>query len=69
MTITQTVEITADRRAIEVPREVPAGRTIISFTPVAEETVSETFISPDEALVSAREILAKHRPAFEALAK
>ena len=35
MTITQTVEIPADRR-ITVPREVPAGRTIISFTPTSE---------------------------------
>ena len=37
MTITQTVEIPADRRlTIEVPREVPAGRTILTFTPVPE---------------------------------
>ena len=69
MTITQTVEITAERRTIEVPREVPAGRTVIAFTPAAEKDVLETFISTDEALVSAREIIAKHRPAFEALAK
>ena len=34
MTITQTVEIPANRRLIiEVPREIPAGRTILSFTP------------------------------------
>jgi len=34
MTITQTVEIPAEgRRTIEVPREVPAGKTIIAFTP------------------------------------
>jgi hypothetical protein len=32
MTITQTVEITDDRR-ITVPREVPTGATIITFTP------------------------------------
>ena len=39
MIITQTVEIPADRRlTIEVPREVPAGRTILTFRPVAEET-------------------------------
>jgi len=32
MTITQTIEIPADRR-ITVPSEVPTGRTIIAFTP------------------------------------
>ena len=37
MTITQTVEIPADRRiTLEVPREVPTGKTIIAFTPVPE---------------------------------
>ena len=38
MTITQTIEIPADRRNItlEVPREIPAGRTIIAFTPLPE---------------------------------
>ena len=37
MTITQTVEIPADRRiTLEVPREIPAGRTIIAFTPASE---------------------------------
>jgi len=37
MTITQTVEIPADRRiTLEVPREVPTGRAIIAFTPMAE---------------------------------
>ncbi|MCL2245257.1 MAG: hypothetical protein FWC03_12460 [Treponema sp.] len=35
MTITQTIEIPADRRII-VPLEVPTGRTIIAFTPTAE---------------------------------
>ena len=34
MIITQTVEIPPDRRlTIEVPREVPTGRVILSFTP------------------------------------
>ena len=35
MTITQTIEIPADRRII-VPLEVPTGRTIIAFTTTAE---------------------------------
>jgi len=34
MSITQTVEIPDSRRlVIDVPREVPTGRTIIAFTP------------------------------------
>jgi Zn-dependent alcohol dehydrogenase len=34
MTITQTVEIPANRRiTIEVPQEIPTGRVILSFTP------------------------------------
>ena len=34
MTITQTVEIPADRRiTFEVPREVPIGKVILTFTP------------------------------------
>jgi len=37
MTITQTIEIPADRR-ITVPREVPTGRTIIAFTPAISKT-------------------------------
>jgi len=41
MTITQTVEIPADRR-ITVPREVPTGKTVIAFTPMAEtESITE----------------------------
>jgi len=32
MTITQTIEIPADRR-ITVPREVPTGPVILTFTP------------------------------------
>jgi len=34
MAITQTVEIPADRRiTLEVPREVPTGQVILTFTP------------------------------------
>ncbi|MCL2834228.1 MAG: hypothetical protein FWD78_13740 [Treponema sp.] len=37
MTITQTVEIPADRRlTLEVPSQVPAGRIILTFTPAPE---------------------------------
>ncbi|MCL2380733.1 MAG: hypothetical protein FWC64_03950 [Treponema sp.] len=40
MTITQTVEIPADRQSItlKVPCEIPAGKTTISFTPVRPST-------------------------------
>jgi len=41
MTITQTIDIPADRRIIvEVPREVPTGRTVrfeLSWLPVTKE--------------------------------
>jgi len=37
MAITQTVEIPADRRLIiDVPREVPTGPVILTFTPAAD---------------------------------
>jgi hypothetical protein len=37
MSITQTVDIPASHRlTIEVPREIPAGRAILTFTPAAE---------------------------------
>jgi len=42
MTITQTVEITADRRiTLEVPHEVPLGRTVITFTPAPKDDVAD----------------------------
>jgi len=43
MTITQTVEIPANRHLIiDVPREVPTGPVILSFTPwKAEEQLKE----------------------------
>jgi len=71
MTITQTVEIPADRRlTIEVPREVPTGKTILAFTPVVP-TDSVDFVNalPDEVLAAGDEILNKHLVAFKALAK
>ena len=34
MSVTQTVEITASRRiTVDVPQEIPLGRTILTFTP------------------------------------
>ena len=41
MTITQTVEVPASRRiTIEVPREIPPGATIITFTPATLEATA-----------------------------
>jgi len=41
MTITQTVDIPKSYRlTIDVPRELPTGRTIISFTPAAKPVAS-----------------------------
>ena len=40
MTITQTVEIPPDRRlVIDVPHEVPVGRTILAFTPAPAKEI------------------------------
>ena len=42
MTITQTIDIPTDRRlVIDVPHEIPAGKTIIAFTPVDESSVDD----------------------------
>ena len=68
--IQQTVEIPENRQlTIEVPREIPTGPVVITFKPITESSVLETNASTDEALASARGILAKHLPAFEALSK
>jgi hypothetical protein len=41
MSITQTVEVPASHRlTIDVPREVPAGKVILTFTPAAASDVS-----------------------------
>ena len=41
MSITQTVEVPASHRLIiEVPREIPAGRTILTFTPATDNADS-----------------------------
>ncbi|MCL2008536.1 MAG: hypothetical protein FWG77_10675 [Treponema sp.] len=70
MTITQTVEIPADRKlTITVPPEVPTGKVILTFMPAEETIGSEIDASTDEALASARNILTKHLPAFKELAK
>ena len=69
MTITQTVDIPADRR-ITVPAEVPTGRVVLTFTPVAEtDTIVFADASTEEVMAAGGEILDKHLAAFKALAK
>jgi len=42
MTVEQIVEIPANRRiALEVPRTVPIGKTILSFTPVSASQTAD----------------------------
>jgi hypothetical protein len=42
MTVEQIVEIPANRRiALEVPRTVPIGKTILSFTPVSASQTTD----------------------------
>jgi len=69
MTITQTVEIPAgDKRTIEVPQEVPSGRVVLTFTPLAE-AIKFTDAPKEEVMAVGDEILDKHISAFKALAK
>jgi hypothetical protein len=52
MTITQTIEIPADHRlVIEVPQEVPAGKTKleVKLTPVAEVQTDQGSEAPERA--------------------
>ena len=43
MTVTQTVDIPVSRRlVINVPREVPVGMAVLSFTPAAVPTSART---------------------------
>ena len=69
MTITQTVEIpSGDRRIIEVPKEVPSGRVVLTFTPLPE-TIEFADATKEEVIAAGDEILDKHISAFRALAK
>ena len=43
MSVTQTVEVPASHRlTIDVPREIPTGKTVLIFKPVAETPVRMT---------------------------
>jgi hypothetical protein len=42
MSVTQTVEIPASHRlVIDVPREVPEGRAVLTFTPAGAKQIKE----------------------------
>jgi len=69
MTITQTVDIPADRRIIlEVPREVPAGKVILTFTPVVENP-KYAAMSKEDAVSMVSDIIEQYRPVLEELVK
>jgi hypothetical protein len=58
MTIEQTVEIPANRRiTLEVPRTVPVGKTILSFTPVPVSQTAD--ISTGTTIEDIRRLLHK----------
>ena len=71
MIFTQIIEIPADRRIIlEVPREVPTGQVILTFSPVMNTNIIEfADASADEVITAGDEIINKHLAAFKALAK
>jgi len=55
MTMTQTVEVPASHRlTIDVPREIPAGPTVIAFTP-AKKPAGKTNRTLEDALRRAAE--------------
>ncbi|MDR0502850.1 MAG: hypothetical protein LBH16_05955 [Treponema sp.] len=65
MTITQTIDIPADRR-ITVPREVPTGKVILTFTPAGSSANSpEPFDSQSGEGSRSAEIAARDRELFE----
>ena len=68
MTITKTVDIPASRW-INVPDEVPTGKAVLTFTPMAEtDAVEFADASPEEVMAAGDVILDKHIAAFKALA-
>jgi len=61
MTITQTVDIPASHRlTIDVPREVPAGPTVLAFTPAKKPAIERTPDRRSEPALSADEGTSPH---------
>ena len=70
MTITQTVEIPADRRlVIDVPQEIPQGKVVLILKPLTDEETTYSSLSNEEAVSMTTEVIEKYRPALEDLAK
>ena len=70
MTITQTVDIPADRRlVIDVPPEIPTGKVTLIFKPTQKEETAYTALSKERAVSMTAEVIEKYRPALEELAK
>ena len=72
MTITQTIEIPADRRiTIDIPQTFPVGKARISVFPVADGIgINETKEdSHDEFAAVSDKVITKHIKAFKVLAK
>jgi hypothetical protein len=71
MTMTQTVNIPADHRlVIDVPREVPEGPVILTFTPAAARRPEPAPKNADEAVPipdSLKRILSQPTPHADAL--
>ena len=69
MTITQTVDIPHDRKLIiEVPREVPAGKTIIAFTPAEPVNImsrGEALLQKAAQMTEAEKIAQINRHAYQ----
>jgi hypothetical protein len=56
MSVTQTIDVPDSRRLIiDVPREIPAGKTIITFTPAGMATQKRDPKTASEALQMAKE--------------
>ncbi|MHC6202103.1 hypothetical protein ACYULU_02800 [Breznakiellaceae bacterium SP9] len=67
MTIQQTIEVPADHRfTIEIPSEIPAGKTMLTLTPVPEQVSADT-----EPMEDFGDYLARNSPSTmeEALAE
>ena len=59
MSITQTVDVPVDHRlTINVPREVPAGQVILTFTPARTSNKNKDPATIEEALQMAKEKVA-----------
>ena len=53
MSVTQTVEIPADHRlTIDVPREIPAGKAVLTFTPASVQKSAEKAADPARKPIS-----------------